>query len=153
MSEDVTTPPKIYKICPTVNFKSIRKNIYLPCIDPSVRNTIFKLCHEIIYVNYFFFTKNIFKDKSCPFCETIETISHLFIECKAILPLNKIVLYVLKKVSSTITFPEKILKFFDLPPLNKFAKCLTLVLLSDSRHIIWTSRNLIKQENKTLSIF
>lgn len=32
-------------------------------------------------------------------------------------------------------------------------KCLTLALLSESRHIIWTSRNLIKHENKTLRIF
>lgn len=108
LSKYVITHSKIYKICPTVYLKSIWKNIYFPCIYPSVRNTIFKLCHEIIYVNYFLFTKDISKDnKSCPFCGKIETIAHLFTECKAILPLNKIVLYVLKKESNMITFSEK----------------------------------------------
>lgn len=42
--------PKVYTIFPTINFNSLWKNIYLPCIDPSVQKTMFKLCHDVIYV-------------------------------------------------------------------------------------------------------
>ena len=39
-------------------------------------------------------------------------------------------------------------RYFDLPSLNSCHKYLSLILLSESRHIIWTCRNLKKHENK-----
>lgn len=49
---EISERRKIQKVCPTVNFKDIWKNIYLLCINPCVRNVMFKLCHDVIYVNY-----------------------------------------------------------------------------------------------------
>ena len=146
--------PKLQKICPNIDFKCIWKNMYLPCIDPEVRNTMFKLCHDIIYVNYYLFNKHISRDKSCPVCGKTETVAHLFLECSVFLPLNKIVSYILGTISwNKIAFSEKNFRFFELPKLDKFSKYLALVLLSESRHLIWNFRNLKKHVNKDLNSF
>ena len=65
---DLSYCPKFQKICPNIDFKCIWKNMYLSCIDPKVRNAMFKLCHDFILVNYYLFNKNISRDKSCPIC-------------------------------------------------------------------------------------
>ena len=63
-------------------------------------------------------------------------------------PLKKVVLYSLRRISKSITFSERIFRCFELPNLNKYDKQLALLLLAESRHIIWTCRNLTKHENK-----
>ena len=150
--KDIINVPKICTLCPNVNFKSIWKNIYLPCIDPRVRNTIYKLCHDIMYVNYYLYNKNISKDKKCPLCGRIETTTHLFLECPLFRPLNKIVLFLLRRISNKINYSERIFRFFDLPSLENPDKFLALILLSESRHIIWTSRNLVKHEKENVNV-
>lgn len=151
---DICLVPKIQKICPTIDFKPIWRNIYQSFIDPSVRNIMFKLCHDVVFVNYYLFNKNISKDKKCPLCKNTETVSHLFLECSTFSPLNKIVLFLLRRTSNNkIKFSEKTFKYFELPPVEKYVKQLSLILLSESRHIIWTCRNLAKHENKNISSF
>ena len=111
--------------------------MYLLCMDPKVRITMFKLCHDIIFVNYYLFNKNISSDKSCSICGKTETVAHLFLECSVVFPLNKIVLYILGTIScNKITFTEKTFRFFGLPELDNFSNYLALVLLSESRHLI-----------------
>lgn len=150
----VTDKPKIQTICPTVNFKSIWENIYLPCIDPSVRNIMYRLSHDIVYVNYFLFHKHISKDKTCPLCDKPETVNHLFLECSVFVPLNRIVLYLLRKcVNNKILFSERVFRYFELPHLGKIEKQLALILLSESRYIIWSCRNLKKYENESVCSF
>ena len=85
-----------------------------------------------------------------------ETVSHLFLKCSVFvfLPLNKIVLYIyiLRNISLLqITYSERGFRFFELPTLDRFSRYLALVLLSESRHLIWTSRNCRKHENKNLN--
>ena len=63
---DSSEEPRIHTICPQIDFKSIWKNMYLPCIDPAVRNTMFRLCHNVIYVNYYLYQKHITQHKNCP---------------------------------------------------------------------------------------
>ena len=148
---NVTEKPKIQTICPTVHFKSVWKNIYLSCIDPTVRDTMYRLSHDVIFVNYYLYSKGISKDKSCPLCSKTETINHLFLECFMFSPLNKVVLYLLRRISKSFTFSERIFRFFELPNLNKYDKQLALLLLSESRHVIWNCRNLMKHENKYIN--
>ena len=97
--QDVCIQPKIEKVCPYIDFKPIWKSISLPYIDPDVRNTFWELTHDVIYVNYYLYHKHISKVKTCPLCDKIETVTHLFLECNVFLPLNKIVLFMLKKLS------------------------------------------------------
>ena len=152
--QDVCIQPKIEKLCPYIDFKPIWKSISLPYIDPDVRNTFWKLTHDVIYVNYYLYHKHISKIKTCPLCDKIETVTHLFFECNVFLPLNKIVLFMLKKLSQNkISLSEKTFRYFVLPQLPKFKKQVALILLTESRHIIWTNRNLAKHELKTITSF
>lgn len=149
-----TVPPKIEKVCPQIDFKCVWKNMYWSCIDPEVRNTYWKICHDVLYVNYYLFNKHISKVKSCPMCDNIETINHLFLECKYVVPLNKVVLSLLRKMTDNrITFSELVFKFSVLPNLSKRVKEICLILLSESRHVIWLNRNLCKHENKKISSY
>ena len=128
--------------------------MYLPCIDPDVRNTLWKISHDVLYVNYFLFCKNINKNKLCPSCKKIETSSHLFLECKQVSQLNKIVLLLLRKLTNnTITLSELVFKFHILPPLQNRVKEICLILLSESRHVVWLNRNINKHENKNISTY
>ena len=150
--QDICIQPKIEKLCPYIDFKPIWKSISLPYIDPDVRNTFWKLTHDVIYVNYYLYHKHISKIKTCPLCDKIETVTHLFLECNVFLPLNKIVLFMLKKLSQNkISLSEKTFRYFVLPQLPKFKKQVALILLTESRHIIWTNRNLAKHELKTIT--
>lgn len=91
------------------------------------------------------------KIKLVLYAKKIETVCHLFIECSIFVPLNKIVLYLLRRISNnTITLSEKVFRFFELPQLDTFSKQYALILLSESRHLIWICRNLTKHEKKSL---
>lgn len=144
--------PKVEKNYPQIDFKLIWKNMYMSCIDPEVRNTYWKLCHDIMYVNYYLHSKHISKIKTCPMCGNIETVRHLFLECKFVGPLNRVVLFLLRKMSNNqISFSELVFRFSILPLLPKRVKEICLILLSESRNIIWLNRNLCKYENKNMS--
>ena len=152
--QDICIQPKIEKLCPYIDFKPIWKSISLPYIDPDVRNTFWKLTHDVIYVNYYLYQKHISKIKTCPLCDKIETVSHLFLECNVFLPLNKIVLSMLRKLSQNkVSLSERTFRYFVLPQLSKFKKQVALILLTESRHIIWTNRNLAKHELKNITAF
>ena len=146
--------PKIERLCPSISFTPIWRNMHSPCIDPDVRNTFWRLCHDVIYVNYYLFEKHISNNKLCPFCNKIETVRYLFLECSLVSPLNKIVLFLLRRISrNQICLSEKTFRYFVLPSLGKYEKQLALIILSESRHIIWTCRNLAKHEIKSVTAF
>ena len=115
------------------------------------------LMPEILFgdcVNYYLFEKRISNNKLCPFCNKIETVRHLFLECSLVSTLNKIVLCLLRKIArNQICLSEKSFRYFVLPSLGNYEKQLALVILSESRLIIWTCRNLAKHEIKTITVF
>ena len=146
--------PKCEIVFPEINFKSLWKNMYLNCIDSQVRDVFWKTIHEVIYVNYFLFNKRISVDNLCPLCHIhIETINHLFLECKYVNPLNKVVLSLMRQITQNqITFSELVFRFHILPSkLPKRIIEICLILLTESRYVIWLNRNLVKHENKTIS--
>ena len=96
--------------------------MYLSCIDPGARNIMFLLSHDVIFVNYFLFNRNIKNLHIKNFISLLQ-----------------------------ITYSERVFRFFELPTLDRFSRYLALVLLSESRHLIWTSRNCRKHENKNLN--
>ena len=71
------TQVRAVNIFPHIDFKQVFNNLYLPCIDPCTRNTCWRICHDTIYVNYYLFVNRISKNKTCPLCKSIETVSHL----------------------------------------------------------------------------
>ena len=140
--------PKVLRNFPSVNFKQVFKNIYSPFIDLNVRNLIWRISHDVLYVNYFLLSKGIGNTKLCPFCNKIETVSHLLLQCEMVTPLNKIVLKLLRAVSDNrIKFSEKTFRFIQLPPLEDRVYNIALILLSESRYAIWTCRNKAHHES------
>ena len=146
--------PKIESVLPTVDFRCVWKSLNSNCIDPVVRDTSFRICHEVLYVNYYLFIKHISKTKACPFCANVETLNHLLIECKLVKPLIKIVLLLLRKLTSgKIVLSELIFKFSVLPDSPKRIQEISLILLSELRYVIWINRNLVKHENKQITSY
>lgn len=136
---------KCGRLFPQINFPNVFSNIFSNSIDPCHRNICYRLAHDVVFVNYYLYTKKISKCSRCYFCNNVETVSHLFLECSHILPLNKIVLKLLQIISENkVTFSEKTFRFFDLPHLEKTVKYPCLTILSLSRSIIWHFRNLAK---------
>ena len=148
--EDVKV--RILDIFPQIDFKQVFSNLYSPSINPDTRNTCWRICHDSIYVNYYLNKYHISKNNKCTFCKHVETISHLFIECKIVNPLNRIVLKFLRLLSNNkIVLSEKIFRFLLLPKLPHNHLNLALIFLTDSRQIVWESRNLCKYNNKSFT--
>ena len=69
-------------------------------------------------------------------------------------PFNRIVLFLLRKVSSDkIKFSELVFKYSILPQLSKNEKEICLILLSHLKYVIWINRNLKKYENKNITAY
>lgn len=143
---------KCISLFPTVNYNSVFKNIFSKEVDYKAKTLHYKLAHDVLYVNYYLFSKRISKNKTCTFCPGIETIGHLFMECNLVNQVNRTVMFLLNKVSDgEVTFSEKIFRFLDLPKLDTYVHSVSLILISESRYIIWKARNLVKYENKQFS--
>jgi hypothetical protein len=144
--------PKCFRLYPTINFRNTFKNIFSKIIDPQHKNICYRLAHDVVFVNYYLYLNNISTDKTCYFCNHIETKSHLFIECGYFLPLNRTVLHLLNIVSENkAKFSERHFLFFDLPSLENCVLYPTLVILSISRFVIWSIRNDRKYRHKNIS--
>lgn len=144
--------PKCTVIFPTIQYNTVFKNIFSQSIDYKVKSLHYRMAHDVLYVNYYLFSKRISKIKSCTFCTGIETVTHLFMECKFVNPLNKAVIFLLNKVSDNkVTFSERTFRFLELPTLDKYIHNISLVLISESRYIIWRTRNLSKHEQKSFN--
>jgi len=92
------------------------------------------------------------KTNACPFCGKIETVSHLFISCKFASPLNKHVLALFNRNAQTkLLLSETVFRFFEFSSHDTIRRDLLMILLSESRHVIWLCRNSVKHENKVVS--
>ncbi|MES9883856.1 MAG: reverse transcriptase domain-containing protein [Sedimenticola sp.] len=150
--DGVCKQPKIERIHPNIDYISIWQNIFHTCISPESRDVMWRIAHEVLYVNYFLYIRHISEDKSCPLCGNIETITHLFLECRVVAPFNRLLLYLLRKISlNKIKFTESVFRFNILPQLECKVKYIALVLLSESKYVIWYSRNLKRHELKDTS--
>jgi hypothetical protein len=43
---------------------------------------MYRIIHEVLPVNYLMYNRNIYKSNKCTFCNQVETLRHLFMECK-----------------------------------------------------------------------
>ena len=140
---------RVLDIFPQIDFKQVFNNLYSPSVNLDTRNTCWRICHDSIYVNYYLNKYHINKNNKCTFCKHVETISHLFIECKIVNPLNRIVLKFLRLLSDNkIVLSEKVFRFLLLPKLPQSDLNLALLFLTESRQVIWECRNLCKYNNK-----
>ena len=146
--------PRNNNIFPNINFREVYKNLYNHSIDSETRNTCWRISHDVVYVNYFLFTKGISKSKTCLFCDSIETVTHLFIYCKTVQPLNKIILKILNHITNQkFQLTEDMFRFLLLPNTLVDVQEIALILLSESRNIIWNSRNKCKHEQKPVTAY
>ena len=76
--ETVSEKPRVEKIFTQIDYSYVWKSLYCSCVDPETRNISWMICHDVLFVNYFLFNKNICKDKSCHLCGNIETESFIF---------------------------------------------------------------------------
>jgi len=92
------------KCCIKIHILILRmffSNLFSKAIDPSCRNTSFKLIHGVLYTNVFLKNFKIVKSEKCTFCNSdCEHLPHLFLECCFVSTLRKTVLYILHLLSN-----------------------------------------------------
>ena len=142
---------KAVTLFPSINFYIGFKNINAPAIDPVVRNICWRLCHDVVNVNYKMKMKRISKTDRCPLCNSIETVNHLFLECRLVVPLNRFVLMCLKSAAVKTVLSEKVFRFFQISEQNKNKLYLYRVFISESRYVIWVCRNQALFDNKIVT--
>ena len=95
------------------------------------------------------------KSSKCTFCSKPETIDHLFVQCFISTSINKVVLYLMHVITAdNHKLSLKQFQFLNVdysygPEINY----VFLVLLSESRNIIWKCRNQVKFDKKTVFSF
>jgi len=144
--------PKIISVHPTVNFSDVFLYVFHPVIDPFSRDVVFKLVHEIIPVNYRMHRFHVYTSNVCTFCDSVETISHLFYECPFVQPLVKLVNNWILVISQNTILPSFTLwRFHTFPKLEKNATALILYFISESLYSIWCIRCIKKFDKKSPS--
>ena len=60
---DESGPPKIEKLCHNIDFKPVWQHINSSNNDPDCQNISWRLCHDVVYVNYYLYEKIFQKTK------------------------------------------------------------------------------------------
>lgn len=148
--EEITV--KTLKLFPSIDFKVVFANLNSSCISPRARDLCWKMAHDVVYVNYFLKFRHISKTDKCPLCNGIETVSHLFLECRFASLLNKHILRLFNRnASPRLLLSEVVFRFLKFSYPNDVKHKLLLILLSESRLAIWQIRNLALHEKKVLT--
>ena len=146
-----TVEPKCVREAPHINFQNTFNNIFSKAIDSYCRNTCYKIAHNVLYVNAFLSKFIRSTPIRCTFCSSPETITHLLLQCKFTLPLNRLCLYLIHLVTNgNALFREKWFRYFDVSA-DPNIKYVILILLAESRCIIWRARNEVKKDKIALN--
>ena len=143
--------PNIISKYPNIDFSRVFENIGNKSIDPLTINVTFKLAHGILPTAYRLHSFGINIDKMCTFCKNEnETVEHLFYYCKQIQDCKKILASWFANVSkSGLSRTSVLFSSFS----NKFDKNTVntiMIILSEYRYCIWTMRNKMRFDRKTV---
>ena len=153
--ENMNIEPKCVRDCKSVDFNNSFKNVFSSAVDPECRNTCFSIVHNALLTNQYLFSRNMIRSSKCTFCSKPETIDHLFVECYISTSINKVVLF-LMHVLTADNHKLSLKQFHYLNVDNSYDKEINyvfLILLSESRQIIWRTRNDVKFDKKLFSPF
>ena len=72
---------------PLISFKQSWQNLDNLFIDSELRDTSWRICHQVLPVNEFLFFKGISHRLKCFFYHDCEMFYHLFFECMVVKPI------------------------------------------------------------------
>ena len=152
--ENYTTIPNIVSVFPQVNFKDVFKLLQVRTIDKFAHDTLFKIVHEIISVNYQMCKFHIYNSNICTLCKKeVETITHLFSQCTVVLPLLNILSDWVSIMSEgkIQSLNMNHLRLHDIPVFQTSeTRNTVLYLLAQYLHLVWQYRCSVKFERKKI---
>lgn len=154
--ENIVTEPRIVNIFPSVNFTKVFQRLHNTFLDKYSRDIMFRIIHEIIPVSYFMHRIGFYKNNKCALCNIqVETIPHLFYECRFVKPLVSIVKNFLNILTGNEFqyFNLSHIRFhtFPITMLTKETISVCLYLISLMCYIIWQCRCSVKFEKKVFN--
>ena len=154
----------IYKTLPSnivtpdyaaLSFPKIWKALYNPFLDPEIRNISFKIVHKVLPTNNFLFQYAISNFCHCTFCgqRYVETVEHLFINCRQVAPVWFFVKSVLWRLCNHRLKVDQPLVIFncldDQIQLCKELRNVCLYLIHLVKYCVWYLRCQVKYEHRT----
>jgi hypothetical protein len=143
--------PRVIKIYRNVNFIQSWKWIHSGFVDPRYRDLAWRIAHQILPTQSLLYKYNITKNAKCYLCKhQIETMSHLFYECRILNGLWRFVESTLVQLTGCqvrITLNAIQFNTFKLQVSN-INNELQVLLVNTLKYCIWTMRNLCKHEFK-----
>ena len=150
--DGVKLQPRVCRLYPTVDFSLIFKEIYRDFIENYVSDISWKILHEILPINYVLYVRNISRDKTCTFCDGIETFDHLFFDCpntRLLVHFVSDIIFNLSRGSIGLTYSSIRHTFFDSKIFpSKYVKEVIYYLISELKFCIWMCRNCVKFDHK-----
>ena len=143
---------KIVERYPLVEFKPVFKRVFNSFLDKYSRDVMFRIVHEILPVGSYLFRYNISRDEKCVFCKSVETMSHLFVDCSVVKHLFTLLKnWIFSLSNSTVTLSFKHICFQDLDTVSSKPRDVILLLISMYCNTVWSNRNLYKFKGKAVS--
>ena len=153
MSCDVVIPRIVSKF-PRVCFTKVWCNIHNVFIDPFHRDVAWRIAHHVLPVGGYLYEKNISKFTNCYFCKDFESLLHLFVFCKEVLPFWKFVESVMNQYASQTIKINASTILFHCFQTSKVAENNTMLnlMLCLGKYCIWFLRNQAKFENEIVNV-
>ena len=151
--------PHIYKVFPSVNFQLAWKVNQMNFVDASLRDLSWRILHNILPVMAFLHRFKICKSIACPYCGSVETVSHAFYNCAHIKPLWSKMMFIYGKFGfNAEDFPYHNHVPLELVVFNFFPHSIIkpgahvgLYFLHALRHAIWSERNRKLYEHRNVN--
>lgn len=101
-----------------------------------------KIAHEVLPVQYFFYSKGITSNLACTFCGNAETLGHLFCKCPHVGNLWLYVEMLLSKMAQCHVVLSNQLILFNITPKNfsKKLRNILLYLVNEAKFVIYKCR-------------
>ena len=133
---------KVVQRFPLTDYNSVFKRVFNKFVDKFSRDVIYRIVHQILPVNCLMFKYNISKSNKCTFCNSVETIGHLFIECDFISQLYLLLKnWILSLSNGALIFSNKHIFFEDIDHPNSRTLSTILLLIALYCKTIWLKRN------------
>ena len=153
LSKNMVVPRVVGKI-PSIDFSQVWPNVQHRFVDPAYRDVAWRVAHQVLPVGVYLYEKNISKINQCFFCNNVESLVHLFVFCKTVLPFWKYLENVMLQYSGQYVKIKASTIIFNVFQKSKNEENNLVLLYSVSlgKYCIWVLRNQAKFEKDSITV-
>ena len=149
MAKGVVVPRVVGKF-PRVDFSKVWPSVQHKFVDPKHRDVAWRVAHQVLPVGEFLYLKNISQINQCFFCNNVESLSHLLVFCKHVLPFWKYVENVMLGYAGQYVKIDATTILFNSFQKSKSVEnnLVLLQVVNLGKYCIWVLRNQAKFEKR-----